>query len=178
MPPSWRWNALLDLEGQYLKHIKTWFGGPTLPPYRTSTLNLIEYDFLQWFDRRMLVSIKYNMIDCVPPALEAVAVEDTIASIDDFVQLTIKIAKDGSLRYLQDTSAAHLSTLGVIIRKVCCRKVTGRVGAESDSCFLACRGLNSAASSNGSRPSWIRARLHPAATRVVRYHSSFATTNA
>jgi hypothetical protein len=55
---------------------------------------------LKWFDLNHLLKIKHEMLDCAPPPNIPVLMNEC------------------SLLYLQDTSATHLSSFGLVIYKV------------------------------------------------------------
>jgi hypothetical protein len=73
---------------------------------------------LKWFDLNHLLKIKHEMLDCAPPPNIPVLMNECLVLAQSFAGQTEAISEDGSLLYLQDTSATHLSSFGLVIYKV------------------------------------------------------------
>jgi hypothetical protein len=58
------------------------------------------------------------MLDCAPPPNIPVLMNECLVLAQSFASQTEAITEDGCLLYLQDTSATHLSSFGLVIYKV------------------------------------------------------------
>ncbi|WVW84403.1 hypothetical protein I302_106437 [Kwoniella bestiolae CBS 10118] len=111
IPLDWRRSILADLRSQYDRHTQRWFASDL-------RLSEIEYHFLLWYDKRMMVSIRFELLECADPQNQPLLLQELIADTRAFVDQTSIVAGNGSMLYLQDTTAVHLSTLGIVIYKV------------------------------------------------------------
>ncbi|RSH91680.1 hypothetical protein EHS25_009049 [Saitozyma podzolica] len=114
LPRQWQWDFLSDLAAQYERHMKTWF--PDDPS--TRRFSAAEERSLKWFDLNHLLKIKHEMLDCAPPPNIPVLMNECLVLAQSFAGQTEAISEDGSLLYLQDTSATHLSSFGLVIYKL------------------------------------------------------------
>nr|XP_018263396.1 uncharacterized protein I303_04890 [Kwoniella dejecticola CBS 10117]OBR85554.1 hypothetical protein I303_04890 [Kwoniella dejecticola CBS 10117] len=119
MPSDWKRDVMSDLETQFLRHIERWFG-PSSP------LSAIERDFLLWYDYRLIVNIKFERLENALSSDAAALLEDTYNAARIFVDQTRVVAANGSLLYLQDATAVHLSSLGILLYKLFWKFSTAR----------------------------------------------------
>jgi hypothetical protein len=73
---------------------------------------------LCWFDINHLFTLKYEMINCSSPSEVSNLTQECLVLASEYAEQTEKIGNDGSLLYLQDTSAAQLSSFGMVSYKV------------------------------------------------------------
>lgn len=84
----------------------------------TGKITQFEQVFLKWFDLNHLLKIKYHMLDiCAPNERDAMLL-DWLHLGEMFTMQTEQLGLRGTLRYLQDTSATHVSTFGVMVYNV------------------------------------------------------------
>lgn len=131
----------------------------------TGKITQFEQVFLKWFDLNHLLKIKYHMLDiCAPNERDAMLL-DWLHLGEMFTMQTEQLGLRGTLRYLQDTSATHVSTFGVMVYNV--GPPLSRMGTRPDaSSSLASRLCSAAwlrATSSGcpsvaTRPRWEMAR--------------------
>lgn len=77
-----------------------------------------EQVFLKWFDLNHLLKIKYHMLDiCAANERDSVLL-DWLHLAELFTMQTEALGLRGTLRYLQDTSATHISNFGVMVYNV------------------------------------------------------------
>lgn len=77
-----------------------------------------EQVFLKWFDLNHLLKIKWHMLDlCASNERDAMLI-DWLHLAERFTLQTEALGLRGTLRYLQDTSATHISTFGVMVYNV------------------------------------------------------------
>lgn len=108
------WAILDDLYTQIDQHRKFWF--PDDPAM--GVITPFEQTYLKWFDLNHLLKLKYHMLDlCAPPERDA-AVLDWLMLAEAFAKQTEALGLLGTLRYLQDTSATHISSFGVMVYNV------------------------------------------------------------
>jgi len=80
-----------------------------------------EQSVLKWFDLNHLMRIKFLMLDVCPDHQRDLIVADWLQMANSFTAQTELIAELGCLAYMQDTSATHLSSFGVVGHKMCAR---------------------------------------------------------
>jgi hypothetical protein len=68
---------------------------------------------LAWYDINHLFTLKFEMIHCSSPSETSNIVQECLVLASEYAAQTEMLGKDGSLRYLQDTSAAQLSSFGM-----------------------------------------------------------------
>ncbi|KAK6908078.1 hypothetical protein I203_102079 [Kwoniella mangroviensis CBS 8507] len=111
IPIDWRRSILADLRSQYDRHMQRWFASDI-------RLSEIQHHFLLWYDKRMMVSLRFELLECADLQDQPLLLQETISDTRAFVDQTLIVAGNGSMLYLQDTTAVHLSTLGVIMYKM------------------------------------------------------------
>ncbi|ORY27888.1 hypothetical protein BCR39DRAFT_536618 [Naematelia encephala] len=114
LPPEWRLVFLQDIYAQYERHEEHWF--PEHPDRRL--FGEVEHRSLRWFDLNHLFKLKFEMIDCAAPAEVPNLIKECLILAHEFTEQTEQLGYDGSLLYLQDTSAAHLSAFGMVAYKL------------------------------------------------------------
>jgi hypothetical protein len=77
-----------------------------------------EQTYLKWFDLNHLTKIKYHMIDNCPTSESEANVLDWLLLADEFTKQTEALGRLGTLRFLQDTSATHISSFGIMVYNV------------------------------------------------------------
>lgn len=81
---------------------------------------------LLWYDINHLFTLKFEMINCSPPSEASNIMQECLVLASEYAEQTEMMGTDGSLRYLQDTSAAQLSSFGMSSYKVSTPLTLGR----------------------------------------------------
>jgi hypothetical protein len=74
--------------------------------------------FLSWYDINHLFTLKFEMIHCSSPSETSNLTQECLVLASEYAVQTEMMGTDGGLRYLQDTSAAQLSSFGMLSYKV------------------------------------------------------------
>lgn len=77
-----------------------------------------EQSLLKWFDINHLLRIKFLMLDVCAVHERDLVVADWLELAERYATQTEIISQLGCFRYMQDTSATHLSSFGVVGHKV------------------------------------------------------------
>ncbi|CAK9779896.1 unnamed protein product [Cutaneotrichosporon oleaginosum] len=137
------WAILTELYAQIEQHMKRWFP----PDPATGKITEFEQVYLKWFDLNHLLKIKWHMLDlCAPYERDAMLI-DWLHLAELFTLQTEALGMRNTLRYLQDTSATHISSFGVMVYNLFSRLphyqrrvVTGYVSRLSKCCDSATLG--------------------------------------
>lgn len=126
MPRQTAWALLNSIYTQMDLHLQQWF--PEDQSKRASVTLLtrqaqgkfppIEQSLLKWFDLNHLLRIKFLMLDVCPDHQRQQIAGDWLQLADRYTNQTEVISELGYMQYMQDTSATHLSTFGVVGHKV------------------------------------------------------------
>lgn len=73
---------------------------------------------LSWYDVNHLFTLKFELIHCSSPSEISDITQECLVLASDYADRTEMLGSDGTLLYLQDTSAAQLSSFGVVCYKV------------------------------------------------------------
>ncbi|OCF40855.1 hypothetical protein I317_05305 [Kwoniella heveanensis CBS 569] len=103
--------VLLDIHQAITWHTSVW-SSPA------EGLTGTEREFLMWYDNRMLISVKFEMLEICLPSERTIAVSQLIELIGRFVQQTKSVSANGSLVFLQDITAVYFSSLAAIVYKL------------------------------------------------------------
>lgn len=77
-----------------------------------------EHMLLRWFDIHHLFQLKFEVMDCAPRTQVQDIVKECLTLAEEYATHTEAISQDGTLLYLQDTSATHISSFGKVVYKV------------------------------------------------------------
>lgn len=80
--------------------------------------------FLKWWDYSLLINVKSELLDCVSDIERNAILHETLGLASQFTEQTQQLARSGCLLYLQDTTAALLSSLGLTLYTVRVAKKT------------------------------------------------------
>lgn len=141
----WRRSSLLDLGQQLEKHLSNWFSAESCELFRNSSplqdnlhttltaqyvIEPNESMFLKWWDYSLLIKVKFELLNCVGDYERSAIVHETLALASQFTEQTEQLAQSGCLLYLQDTTAALLSSLGLTLYQVLCCAIRTAADAQ------------------------------------------------
>ncbi|ORY21003.1 hypothetical protein BCR39DRAFT_73904 [Naematelia encephala] len=107
-------SLLNDLYRQFDKHIRDWFPDNIVYPRFPAN----EQNLMKWFDLNHLVKIKNQQLYVSPTYEIPELLDECLVLARRIADQTEQLGRDESLAYLQDTSATHLSSLGIILHQL------------------------------------------------------------